>query len=117
MSLHTTSFRLGGRYLGEVETGKKNPQPAFSPDLIKSLSLLSPLWFFELHSCCTAGNNLGSMLIFGQNEMKDSVEWKARAESLGLFSILFPAVEGEKPKEDVLERKKNLQTIGFGTDT
>ena len=54
------------------------------------------------------------MLIFGQNEMKDSVEWKVR-----VFVVCAP-VEGEKPEEDVLDlkrKKKYLQTLGFGTDT
>lgn len=46
------------------------------------------------------------MLIFGQNEMKDSVEWKARAESLGPSRVYCSPVEEAKPKKMYWKGKK-----------
>lgn len=59
------------------------------------------------------------MLIFGQNETNDSVEWKVSVPSLGLSLVDASPVKGKKPKRDVLDlkrKKENLQTIGLGID-
>lgn len=78
---HVIDF--GEKYLEEVERERKNPRTAFfPPDLIKSLSLLSPLWFSWTAQLLHSWQQPRSMLIFGQNVMKDSVEWKVSAESL-----------------------------------
>lgn len=49
------------------------------------------------------------MLIFGQNEMKDSVEWKVSAVT-GAGCGGFLSMEGEKPK-DVLDLKRKKKKI------
>ena len=57
------------------------------------------------------------MLIFGQNEMKDSGEWKVSAESLGRLGWILPhGRPGAHGRTGPQKEKKNLQTIGFGTD-
>lgn len=82
------------------------PSLLFSPDLIKSLSLLSPLWFSRIAQLLHSWQQPRSMLIFGQNEMKDSVEWKARAESLGPSGVYCSPRKARNPKKMYWKGKK-----------
>lgn len=120
MSSHTTSSILKREVFRGGWEGKKEPLTCFFfffSDLIKSLSLLSPLWFSWIAQLLHRWQEPRSMLIFGQNEMKDSVEWKVSAESLrpsGVYSSPWKA-RNSKKMYWTLKGKKNLQTIGFGT--
>lgn len=84
------------------------PSLLFSPDLIKSLSLLSPLWFSRIAQLLHSWQQPRSMLIFGQNEMKDSVEWKARAESLGPSGVYCSPWKARNPKKMYWKGKKKI---------